>query len=460
MATMKFTKTVMPMVVILSLCWGTLSAEGGVILTTLASFTGTNGANPDAGLIQAADGQLYGTTTGGGTSNLGTIFRLSPSSGTLVSLASFTGANGAFPKAGLVQRTNADFSLYGTAFSGGASNLGAIFQITTNGALSAIVSFRGTNGANPQAALAAGNDGKFYGTTYYGGTYDWPNGYGVVFQVTTNGTLASLASFNNTNGADPCAPLRLAGDANFYGTTQLGGTAGYGTVFKVGPGGTITTLASFNGTNGAYPFGGLVPGLDGKFYGTTLSGGTSNRGTVFQVTTNGVLTPLVSFLGTNGADPFAGLCLSRDGDFYGTTAQGGANAAGTVFRINPNGVLTTLVSFASTNGANPYAGVIQGQDGSLYGTTGGGGDFGLGTVYRLSLPLGPITQTVSQNGDMLALSWEAVIGQTYRVQSKTNLDQILWSDWVSAITATNATMTLFDAIGPDPQRFYRVVLLP
>jgi uncharacterized repeat protein (TIGR03803 family) len=228
---MKFTNATPTTSGFLLLCLLALPAPGGVILTTLASFGGTNGANPEAGLMQAADGNLYGTTVWGGTSNRGTVFRISPGNGTLVSLASFNSNNGANPYAGLVQRTNADFALYGTASKGGASNLGTIFQITTNGELSALASFHGTNGDNPQAGLATGNDGAYYGTTYFGGT-NGP-GYGVVFRVTTNGALTPLASLAITNGAYPHGTLRLAGDGNFYGTTQYGGDGAYGTVFKI-----------------------------------------------------------------------------------------------------------------------------------------------------------------------------------------------------------------------------------
>lgn len=456
---MKLHKTILLMALVLLMCLVAPHVEGGIVLTTLVSFTGTNGTSPRAELVQGADGNFYGSTVRGGYFNLGTVFQMSPD-GALVSLASFNGTNGAFPRTGLVPGTNADFPLYGTATSGGASNLGTVFQITTNGALTAIVSFKGTNGANPQAGLIPGNDGKFYGTTYWGATNDWPNGYGVVFQVTTNGALTTLVSFGNTNGAEPYAALRQADDGNFYGTTQLGGAAGHGTVFKISTSGSLTTLASFSSPNGAFPMGRLMQGLDGNLYGTTVSGGTSGLGTVFQITTNGVLTTLVSFTGTNGSEPIAGLLQGSDGNFYGTTAQGGTNAYGTVFRITTNGALTTVVTFDSTNGADPYGGVIQGKDGCLYGTTGGGGTFGLGTIYRLNLPLGPIVQTVSQTGDTLALSWGAMIGQTHQVQYKTNLNQTTWSNWGSTLTATNATMTLFDTIGPDPQRFYRVVLLP
>ena len=146
----------------------------------------------------------------------------------------------------------------------------------------------------------------------------------------------------------------------------------------------------------------------------------------------------------------------------GTTAQGGTNAQGTVFRMTTNGALTTLIAFNSTNGANPYASLVQGADGSLYGTTGNGGDQGLGTVYRVSFasPSLPIVQTISQDGGLVVLGWNATVGQNYRVQYKTNLSDLGWIDWITNLTATNSTMTLLQNVGVGPQRFYRVGLVP
>ncbi|HEX5222393.1 MAG TPA: choice-of-anchor tandem repeat GloVer-containing protein [Verrucomicrobiae bacterium] len=436
-------------------------ANASVVLTTLASFGGTNGANPEASLLLGADGFLYGTTTGGGTSNLGTVFRISPGGGDLSSLASFSRTNGAFPKAGLIQQAGEDPSLFGTTFAGGVSDLGTIFKITTNGTLSTLVSFHGTNGANPQAALATGDNGDLYGTTYYGGTNSSP-GYGVVFQVTTNSVFTPLISLANTNGAYPYGPLRRGADENYYGTSELGGDAGLGSVFKISSAGVLSTIASFYGTNGALPRGGLIQGADGHFYGTTTSGGTSNQGTVFRVTASGNLTTLISFVGTNGAAPFAGMTDGGDGSFYGAAAQGGPNLFGTVFQITTNGVLTTLVAFDSSNGRNPYAGLVRGSDGSLYGTTANGGAHGLGTVYRISFPAVslPIVQTLTQAGNSAVLTWNATVGRNYQVQYKTNLNDITWTDWIATLTATNSTMTLLPNVGPETQRFYRVGLLP
>jgi uncharacterized repeat protein (TIGR03803 family) len=192
-----------------------------------------------------------------------------------------------------------------------------------------------------------------------------------VFQVTTNGTLTTLVSFDGTNGANPQAALTLGIDGNLYGTTQRGGSSGEGTIFQVTTNGTLTTLVSFDGNNGAWPFAGLTLGDDGNFYGTTFYGGSSDDGTVFQVTTNGTLTTLVSFDGNNGANPSAGLTLGNGGHFYGTTTYGGSSGYGTVFRllsppvitvqpqsqtINAGATATFLVSATS-----PYSMVYQWQ---------------------------------------------------------------------------------------------------
>jgi uncharacterized repeat protein (TIGR03803 family) len=258
--------------------------------------------------------------------------------------------------------------------------------------LQTLHSFANTNGANPDAALTLGNDGNFYGTTYYGGC----NYSGTVFQVTASGTLTTLASFNSTNGANPSAALTLGSDGNFYGTTRHGGMvnsqnpSGMGTIFKVTTNGLLTTLACFNETNGTQPEAGLTLGNDGNFYGTTVYGGMTNAslslgyGTVFKVTTNGVLTTLAMFRRTNGYGPAAGLTTGSDGRFYGTTS-GGSNGhtTGTLFRITTNGTLQTLFFFGGTNGSRPNA-LTMGVDGILYGTTQSGGSHGHGTMFKVT----------------------------------------------------------------------------
>jgi len=436
--------------------------EAGVTLVSLVSFNQTNGDFPSAGLVQAQDGNFYGTTAFGGSGSYGTVFQMTPS-GTFTNLISFNGTNGALPRAGLVQGTDGNF--YGTTYNGGTNGYGTIFQLATNGTLTTLVTFAIGTGGHPIAGLIQGQDGNFYGTTSFGGT----NIGGTAFQVMTNGALTTLVSFNvsGNGGNSPYAGLVQANDGSLYGTTELGGTNGYGTIFKLTTNGTFTSLYSFTGTNdGANPYAGLVQGSDGNFYGTTSSGGTNGYGTVFEFATNGTLTTLVSFGNTNGADPQAGLVQASDGNFYGTTSAGGAYTNlsglgyGTIFKLATNGTLTTLVSFNGTNGASPQAGLVQGVDGNFYGTTAQGGTNGYGTVFQLSAIVPPPRfQTVTKVGTTLTLTWSATVGQSYQMLYKTNLNQPTWNNLNNSLTATNPIMTTFDAIGPDRQRFYRILLL-
>lgn len=428
--------------------------EAAVSLTTVVSFNNTNGANPGAGLVQGKDGNFYGTTAvGGANTNQGTVFKLT-TDGTLTTLASFNGTNGANPSAALVQ--GSDDTFYGTTAAGGTNSDGTIFNLTTNGTFTTLVSFNGTNGARPLASLVLGRDGKFYGTTQIGGTND---DNGTAFQMLTNGALTSLVSFN-TNGYSPYAGLVQAADGNFYGAAFYGGTNGYGAIFRIATNGALTTLYSFtNGSDGGNPYAGLTPGADGKLYGTTYLGGANGYGTVFKMTTNGIFTPLVSFGGTNGAQPQAALLLASDGNFYGTTTSGGAYTNGTVFKLTTNGTLTSLVSFNGTNGANPFAGLVQALDGSFYGTTANGGTNDYGTIFRLTLPLPPQFLAVKKTGATLTLTWSATVGETYQMLYRTNLNQTGWINLGSTVVATNLSMTTLDATGPDRQRFYRIALL-
>src|ERR1017187_7232548 len=337
---------------VLVLCVTTAIALPAQTLTTLYTFCSqsgcTDGSDPIAGLVQAANGDLYGTTYGGGPSNRGTIFKITPG-GTLTTLYSFCSqtncTDGVYPYAGLVQATNGDL----------------------------------------------------YGTTQYGGA----NSYGTGFKITPGGTPATLYSFCSqsgcTDGLAPYAALVQAANGDLYGTTNGGGANGYGTVFKITPGGTLTTLYSFcsqtNCTDGVEPFAGLVQAANGDFYGTAVYGGAGNSGTIFKITPTGTLTALHRFNGTDGAEPTGGLVQAANGDFYGTTDLGGANGSnGTVFKITPSGTLTTLYSFNGTDGGNPYAGLVQDTNGDFYGTTAYGGSNNDGTVFRLSVGLGPFVK--------------------------------------------------------------------
>jgi uncharacterized repeat protein (TIGR03803 family) len=437
-------KPVKQLLLALSLLSG-IQAAGAQTLIPLYSFTdGHDGNNPIAGLVQANDGNLYGITPDGGTNGYGTIFRIT-TSGALTPLYSFTdGHDGADPRSGLVQAS--DGNLYGTTEDGGTNDEGVVFRITTNGVLTPLYSFTGGHdGADPRGGLVQASDGNLYGTTADGGT----NFDGTVFRITTNGVFTPLYSFTGgRDGTFPEATLVQANDGKLYGTTYQGGisnnVAGYGAVFRVTTNGVVTPLYSFtNGVDGADPVAGLVQASDGNLYGTTMIGGTNNYGGIFRITTNGLFTPLYSFTdGHDGAYPEAALVQANDGNLYGTAYEGGTNGYGTIIRITTSGSFTSPYSFADGHdGANPFAGLVQASNGNLYGTALGGGTNADGTVFEFTLPpLPPPILNILLNGQQSVLSWPASAAN-YVLQSTTNLSSPNWVNISNAMPVTTITVT-------------------
>lgn len=270
-------------------------------LTTLANFNGTNGtgAAPYAGLIRDSAGNLYGTTAGGGTGSDGIVFKLAPPAAgktawTLTTLVNFNGTNGSVPVAGLV--SDSAGNLYGTTSEGGTSGDGTVFRLkppaagTTAWTRTTLLNFNGTNGSTPFARLIFDSAGNLYGTTTAGGT----GGDGTVFRLAppaagkTAWTLTTLVNFKGTNGASPQSGLARDSAGNLYGTTLTGAVGSVGTIFKLAPPAagktawTLTTLVSFNYLNGATSYSDLILDTSGNLYGTTFLGG-DGLGTIFKL---------------------------------------------------------------------------------------------------------------------------------------------------------------------------------
>ena len=376
------------------------------VTNTSSGSTNVEGAKPTAALIQGTDGNFYGLAGSGGANADGAFFQLTPG-GTVTALHSFVGGEGSGFGAALLQGSDGNF--YGVAKTAGGNGVGGCFRLTAGGALTVLYSFDNLDGQGPVGALVQDASGRFYGVTGAGGVHSG----GTFFTVTSDGTFNSLTSFgliSNADGSHSDAPLILAGDGNFYGTTNAGGAYGNGTVFKMTAAGAVTVLHTFSAedetftnADGSFPNGGLVQAGDGSFYGLTSGGGTGGAGTFFKITTAGVLTTLASFEPLDGASdnetgayPYAAPVQGHDGSFYGTTTAGGANGNGTVFNVTPTGALTVLYTFSAANngvngdGSYPSGGLVQGADGNFYGTARYGGLNDTGTIFKVT-PMGGFT---------------------------------------------------------------------
>ena len=358
------------------------SAGQAYTFTTLfhcsTDFDSPYGINPWGAPVVDSAGNVYGTMFGGGPVDDGTVYRLDASNYyALTTLLSFNGTNGANPVAGLAIDPHGN--LYGTSL---ASD-GNVFMLNAaqNYAFQNLVTFNGTNGSRPFGGVTLDAAGNVYGTTQLGGPYGYD---GTVFKLNApnNFGLTTLALLTQSPGGFPAnAPVVDRNGNVFFSTNLLPG------IFELN---AATNYSSSEITNGSGPGGpGPVLTFDsaGNLYGTSASGGANNDGTVFELdAAHGyALSILHSFYGTDGADPNVGLVIDANGDIFGTTESGGTSNMGTVFELNPhnNYAATDLVSFNGANGNDPRSGLATDANGDLFGvTTEGGGGFG--TIYQLT----------------------------------------------------------------------------
>lgn len=305
---------------------------------------------------------------------------------TLQVLHYFQGApDGANPEAGLAQGPDGNF--YGVTAAGGvttgATNQGTVFRITPAGVLSLLHVFDGVDGnGSPATTLVLGTNGNFYGTANF-----------LLFSMMPSGGFTTL-----TNGAGGASGSGLmpGSDGNFYGANDT-------RIYQMTPEGVLSTLYQFPFSGALQFYARLAQGADGSLYGIDMNGGANSEGAVFHLARTpddlaDTLTNLVDFAFSNGSFPIAGLVAGNDGNFYGTTRNGtnGYPTYGTVFRMTTEGSLTTLFTFHGTDGSGPL-GLLLASDGNFYGTTSGGGAFNDGTVFRMT-PNGMVTTLVSFAG--------------------------------------------------------------
>ncbi len=369
-------------------CAGALAGAQSVL--TLYNFAGgsASGANPwYVTLVQGTDGQLYGTTYNGGTFNSGTAFKVD-TSGNFTLLHSFSGSttDGGNPTGGMTLGSDGNF--YGTTQQGGTQLEGVVFKMTTTGTVTVLHSFSfGTDGAFPWGPPILASDGNLYGTTSGGGSD------GLVYKITTAGTYSTIYTFTTAIGSSPIAPPTQGLDHDLYIPVSLGGANLCGSIVKLTTAGALVKSYSFPcGAGGSFPIGPLVQDVNTNFFSTTLDGGTNGEGTVYKVTPNLVVTILHSFGAKfgDGEMPSAGLLLATDGKYYGSTAEGGTYDDGTLFNTVKTGFYTQLYSFNNSQNLlqmSPLSPDFQHTNGTLYGVTEFGGASNMGTVFSLNMGL-------------------------------------------------------------------------
>lgn len=453
-------------------------------MTPLASFNGTNGAYPFTALTLGPDGNFYGTTGSGGSGGYGTVFRVT-TDGSLTPLAFFNGTNGGYPEAALTLGPDGNF--YGTTFP--PSDLfgsGTLYCMTTNGSLTTLALFNSTNEAYP-GPLTLGPDGNFYGTANgFNNSYGGPAYYGTLFCVNTNGSLTTLVSFGGTNGSDPNSALALGPDGNFYGTTAGGG---YGTVFRFVATPIITLQPQSLDTNAGATasFSVSATGLSPPFYqwqtnGTNLlSGGNIAGATTDTLTISGVSDSDAGNYSVVVSNPF-GIVMSSNATLtvddtlifaaepksrtngVGSAASFSATVYGTppfvfqwYFNNSPIGPpssgtnRTTVYTIPNVKAgqAGIYSVEAINEDGSL-----------ISSNALLTVLLRPTLEMQIVAGYPL-LSLNGMLSNNFVVQYKTSLTT---SNWVTLLSVSNLLDDPYLFIDPagviPPARFYRAALIP
>jgi uncharacterized repeat protein (TIGR03803 family) len=370
------------------------------------------------GLVEDANGNLFGTTYYGGAYGQGTVYEIPKTAsgyGSIVTFHDFTGSSdGGLPEAPLIADANGD--LFGTTTGGGAYGDGTVFEITKSGSYygqeTVLASFNGQNGNNPQSSLYLDASGNLLGTTYGG---DSGTAGGSVFELQKTaygwGPITTVDAFSgaggNNNGLDgdnPESGLIADSAGDLFGTTNVGGANGVGTVYeipKTASGyGSIELLATFDsGNNAANPVAGLVADASGDLFGTTQNGGAYGLGTVYEIAKTaqgyGNLSVLVSFGGyanNQGSYPYSGLLVDAAGNLFGTTLQGGiaagaAGNGGTLFEVPKTasgyGPVKVLYTYSNGYGVRPLS-LIADANGDLFGTTANGGVSNDGVIFEFT----------------------------------------------------------------------------
>jgi uncharacterized repeat protein (TIGR03803 family) len=400
-----------------------------------------DGISPVGGMVELADGTIYGTTVGGGEAQSGVIYRLRDDGsgfGVIHSFGSIAG-DAVSPAAGLVD--GLDGRIYGSSARGGTEGSGAIFSLKYDGSDYRVVRSFGdqTEGNMGPSELSLGTGGMLYGT-FEG---DDAQLFGSVFRVGRDGSAFNvLHSFSSPEeGRYPRSGLWSDLSGTLYGTCFSGGPAQTGTLFSVGSDGKdFEVKYSFSGGDpqGEQPRGQIVLSSEGTLFGTTTLGGVASSGVIYSIREDGSDYSVIHEFGTRPGEeiyPAGGLLLGKDGFLYGTTEFGGARGSGSIFRIRSDGggysnisfdlpgslqplvqdtkgmlygigLVANLVFGLNTDGTGyhivadvPPSMLIAGNDGNLYGSSQSGGSSRAGFAFEIAPDSGKVNVLAEYTGE-------------------------------------------------------------
>ena len=481
-------------------------AAGSHAFSTLVDFAGTtNGATPKGGLVEDSSGNIFGTTTAGGASSDGTLFELAAGTHAFSTVVTFTGSNGVNPEGDLTVDAGGD--VYGVTGSGGASGGGTIYEVSASTHVMTIDSLPGKSlGTDPATSMIEDSSGDIFAASSSGTVYEIIGGVptvittlgsnidtnsnvledssGDLLGTTTNGgsagegsvfeiaagttTVTTLISFTGTaNGSTPGGELVKDSNGNIFGTTSTGGASGDGTVFEIAANThAFTTLVTFTGTaNGSDPASGLVEDSNGNLFGTTSSGGANGEGTVYELAAGShSFSTLISFSGTvNGDDPVGTLVEDSSGNLYGAMESGGTGGDGTVFELAAgSNTLTTVINFNGSNGKSPQAGLTEDSGGDIFGTTYEGGANNVGTVFELTAGNHQLTTLFSfPSGVYVSTALSGLLvdgkGNIFGTASDTG---VFGDGEIFELSPGNFTITATDAAGAFTTASYSLTINP
>jgi len=423
------------------------SSSGGTIFSwdisgaahaDLVHLNNSIGYAPFSRLFAASDGQLYGTTSAGGTSNAGVLFSFNTGTNTYTPVLQMASLGLSAPWSSVIEDPSG--TLVGMASDGGTGNEGALFKYTISGSVGTVLlPFSYANGANPHGRLFKASNGLFYGLASAGGEFS----SGTLFSIDpTNSNFITRVHFDNGKGTIPLGSL-VEDNGKLYGVCSAGGTANGGTLFEYNISSNILSVkVNFASTLvGNAPVNGLFKATNGLMYGATGAGAGNAQGSLYEYVPGGTtLTKRKDFLlATTGKQPLGDVMQASDGLLYGTTSLGGAENYGTIFSFDPvSNTFTTIYNFNGLEGGTPGGELLQATNGKLYGVFREEGQGFSGGIY--SWDIGTATYTEEFDLNIAPVTDQGSLPQSSLLQGS---DGMLYGTTTQGGSGGNASGAIF-----------------